>query len=144
MRMILYIIILALLFLAPVRGLDVAKLEPVQTVALYTDETGVVLETDTDNKGRGETVDSAHEDLEDKTPGVIYLDTAQYLLVTEDAVSYVDAIRKYLHPSVKVSLWDGEGSVKDAAKYLGVRNNLLDLRKWHTPAENVEKNENMT
>lgn len=144
MRMILYIIILALLFLAPVQRLDVAKLEPVQTVALYTDESGIVLETDTDNKGRGVTVDSAYEDLEDKTPGVIYLDTSQYLLVTEGAVSCVDAIRKYLHPSVKVSLWDGEGSVKDAAKYLGVRNDLPELQGWYPKIENIEKNKNMT
>lgn len=141
MRAILYIIILALLFLAPVQRLDVARLEPVQTVALYADETGVVLETDTGNKGRGETVDSAYEDLEDRTPGVIYLDTAQYLLVTEDAVSYVDAIRKYLHPSVAVSMWDGEGSVEDAAKYLGVRNDLPKLRDWRPPAKKDEKNQ---
>ncbi|MBQ8358345.1 MAG: hypothetical protein IJX37_00320 [Oscillospiraceae bacterium] len=142
MRRILYIIILALLFLAPVERLDVAKLEPVQTVALYADENGIVLETDTDNKGRGATVDSAHEDLEQRTPGVIYLDTAEYLLVTQNAVDYVDALRKYLHPSVKVSLWDGEGSVKDAAKYLGVEKDLPKLRQWQATIKNVEKSEN--
>lgn len=139
MRMILYIIILSLLFVAPVERLDIAKLEPVQTVALSTDETGVVLETDTDNRGRGATVDSAHKDLENRTPGVIYLDTAEYLLVTEDAVAYVDAIRKYLHPSVAVSLWDGKGSVKDAAQYLDVRDDLPQLRHWRTPTESIEK-----
>lgn len=144
MRMILYIIILALLFLAPVEKLDVAKLEPVQTVALFKDETGIVLKTDTDNQGSGATVDSAHEDLEGRTPGVIYLDTAEYLLVTEDAVEYVDALRKYLHPSVEVSLWDGKGSVKDAAKYLDVKNDLPKLQQWQTPSKKVEKNENNT
>ena len=144
MRMILYIMILCALFLTPVRRLDVAKLEPVQTVALYKDESAIVLETDTDSRGRGVTVDSAHEDLEDKTPGVIYLDTAEYLLVSKDAVGYVDALRKYLHPSVKVSLWDGEGSVKDAAKYLSVRNDLLSLRQWQNTTGNLKNNENTT
>lgn len=144
MRMILYIIILALLFLAPVQRLDVAKLKPVQTVALSMDDTGVVLETDTDNKGMGVTVDRAYADLENKTPGVIYLDTAQYLLVTADAVGCVEAIRQYLHPSVKVSLWDGEGSVKDAAKYLSVRNDLPELRSWQASTENIKKSENMS
>ena len=144
MRMILYIIILTLLFLAPVERLDVAKLEPVQTVALYADETGIVLETDTDNRGSGATVDSAYEDLENRTPGVVYLDTAQYLIVTEDAEQYVDALRKYLRPSVEVSLWDGKGSVKDAAKYLNVRRNLPQLQQWQTFSKKVEKNENNT
>lgn len=138
MRMILYIIILALLFLAPVERLDVAKLEPVQTVALYMDEGAIVLATDTDNKGRGATVGSAHADLEEKTPGVIYLDTAEYLLVTQDAATHVDALRKYLHPSVEVCIWDGEGSVAEAAQYLSVRDDLPKLRNWKLPAKNDE------
>lgn len=144
MKMILYILILFSLFFAPVRRLDVAKLEPVQTVAMYKDETGIVLKTDTDNQGSGLTLDSAYSDLEDKTPGVIYLDTAEYLLVSQDAVSYVDTLRKYLHPSVKVSLWDEEGSVKDAAKYLSVRGDLPTLRQWYNPPEKTQKSENLS
>lgn len=135
MRVILYVLILALLFLAPVERLDVARLEPVQTVAVSVKEDAVLLETDTQNAGRGTDVDSALENLEQTTPGVIYLDTAQYLLVTEDAVAYVEGLRQYLHPCVKVSLWDGEGSVQEAAKYLGVRKDLPELRDWKPSAE---------
>ena len=135
MRVILYVLILALLFLAPVERLDVARLEPVQTVAVSVKEDAVLLETDTQNAGRGTDVDSAIENMEQTTPGVIYLDTAQYLLVAEDAVACVEVLRQYLHPSVKVSLWDGEGSVQDAAKYLGIRKDLPELRDWNPPAE---------
>lgn len=133
MRVVLYIVILALLFLAPVKKLDVAKLEPVQTVAICIEEDAVVVKTDTENSGRGENVDEAINDLEQTTPGVIYLDTAQYLLVGEDAVNYVDALRRYLKPSVKVCLWDEEGNVTDAAKYLAVRSDLPEIRDWKTP-----------
>lgn len=135
MRAILYIIILALLLFAPVESLDVAKLEPVQTVALYTDGSAIVLKTDTDNKGRGVTVDGAYADLEEKTPGVIYLDTAEYLLVTHDAAIHVDVLRKYLHSSVEICFWDGEGSITDAAQYLSVREDLPKLRDWQLPAK---------
>ena len=135
MRVILYVLILAVLFLAPVERLDVARLEPVQTVAVSMEEDTVLLETDTENAGRGTDVDSAIENLEQTTPGVIYLDTAQYLLVAEDAVACVEVLRQYLHPSVKVSLWDGEGSVRDAAKYLGIRKDLPELRDWKPTAE---------
>lgn len=130
MRGILYIIILSLLFLAPVERLDVAKLEPVQTVAISREADTIVVQTDTDNKGIGKTVDLAIENLEETTPGVIYLDTAEYLLVAENAQDIAHALRSYLTPSVKVALWDGEGSVQSAAKYLGVRKDLKKLKDW--------------
>lgn len=135
MRMILYIIILLLLFLAPVAPLDVAKLQPVQTVAVYTREEEVFLETDTGVVGSGQDVDSALEELERVTPGVIYLDTSEYLLVSENAVSKVEDLRPFLHPSVKVCLWDEKGSVEEAAKYLGVMYGLPELRQWKNTEE---------
>lgn len=135
MRVVLYIVILALLFLAPVERLDVAKLEPVQTVAISTENAEVVLQTDTENTGRGADALGALQDLEDNTPGVIYLDTAEYLLVTEDAVSYVEQLRSRLKPSVKVSMWDGKGSVRDAARYLSVHGKQPKLSHWRTPSE---------
>lgn len=130
MRLILYIIILALLFLAPVEKLDVAKLEPVQTVAISVESDVVVLETDTENIGKGKDVDSALSDLKETTPGVIYLDTAEYLLVSENAIAHVDALRQYLRSGVRVSLWDEKGSIKDASKYLGIRTDLPKLKDW--------------
>lgn len=139
MRMVLYIVMLALLFLAPVERLDVAKLEPVQTVAVYINDAAVILETDTGDKGEGADVEGALEDLEENTPGVIYLDTAQYLLVSEQAESYVDSLREYLSPSVRACLWDEKGSVKDAAQYLDVRSDLPKLKDWKTSQKKVEK-----
>lgn len=130
MRTLLYIVILALLFLAPVERLDVAKLEPVQTVAIRVEDDSVILETDTNNRGVGTDIANALSDLEDSTPGVIYLDTAEYLLVSEDATIYLDALREYFSPSVRISLWDGVSSVEGAAQYLAVRDDLVKLRDW--------------
>ena len=130
MRVLIYGIILALLLLVPVQRLDVAKLEPVQTVAIYTEPGSVVLETDTHNIGKGNSVTTALENLEKTTPGVIYLDTAEYLLVSPGAVSYVDGLRQYLSPSVRVSMWDEKGKVDMAAKFLSVRKDLPKLKDW--------------
>ena len=124
MRLLLYICILALLPFAPVNRLDVAKLQPVQTVAVSIEEGQVVIETDTENRGRGRSVREAVENLETNTPGVIYLDTAQYLLITEEAMSQLEELKGYMFPSVRVSLWDGKGSVETAAKFLDI---WLDL-----------------
>ncbi|MBR3978374.1 MAG: hypothetical protein IKJ94_01975 [Oscillospiraceae bacterium] len=130
MRKLVYAAILGLLFLAPVKRLDVANLQPVQTVAIYTEPGFVVLETDTHNLGRGTSVTEAVANLEENTPGVIYLDTAEYLLVSKDAEAYVDALREYLSPSVKVSLWVAGNEVDIAAKFLAEEDNLPKLKNW--------------
>ncbi len=132
MRTVIYVVVLGLLFLAPVERLDVAKLEPVQTVAIYTDGAEVVLETDTQNMGRGATATEALQDLEENTPGVIYLDTAQYLLVTENAAQHAEQLRGDLKPSVYVSMWDGKGEISDAARYLSVHGKLTKFQDWKT------------
>ena len=128
MRKLLYGVILVALLFAPVQRLDVARLEPVQTVALYMEEKQLVLETDTGNKGKGKDLTEAINDLEEKTPGVIYLDTAQYLLVTEETEALLYSLDGYLRQSIKVSKWDGKSSVKSAAQYLRIREDLHTLR----------------
>jgi len=128
MRVLLYICILALLPFAPVERLDVAKLEPVQTVAVSLEAGEIIIQTDTQNRGQGQSVKEAVQNLESNTPGVIYLDTAQYLLLTKEAISYCRELQIYMKPFVRVSLWDGKGNVEEAAKFLEVRSDLPRLK----------------
>ena len=131
MRRIAYIAILALLFLAPLERVDVAKLLPVQAVAVYMQADTVVLETDTQNIGRGANVTAALEALKRNTPAVVYLDTAEYLLVSPGAENCAVALKNYLKPSVKVCVCDGAGRVKETAKYVEIHGNLTKLRQWN-------------
>ena len=48
MRTVLYILIIILTFLAPVQRLDVAKLQPVEAIAIYTEQDTVIIKTDTE------------------------------------------------------------------------------------------------
>jgi hypothetical protein len=114
--------------LARTKPLELSKLEPVQTVSVHCEQNKIVLQTDTGSKGVGETLKSAIEDLEEGTPGVIYLDTAQYLLITEAALPYILGMENHLRNSVRVCLWDGKGSLEMADKYLSVRNDLPLLK----------------
>ena len=117
MRKILYAVLLIAAFLVPVKRLDISKLIPVEAVAIYLDAGQVVLKTDTENIGRGDTVELALQDLKEKAQQIIYLDTARYLLVAEDAGSQAQVLRTYLKPSVQVGSYAG-GDVKEEAKYL--------------------------
>lgn len=139
MRFIIYIVILLSLFLAPVERVDIAKLLPIQAVAVYLEEGQVVLETDTENKGRGKDAVQALDALKANTPAVVYLDTAEYLLVSEDAVTNVEQLRAYLKPSVKVCVCDAAGNVKGSAKYLDVHGDLPELRDWDETKESAKK-----
>ena len=132
MRILLYIVVLALLFFAPLERLDIAHLEPVQTLAVRINGDIVELETDTGNSGQGKTVAEAVKSMEENTAGVIYLDTAQYLLLTESASSVIEELGEYLHSGTYVCMWDGEGSVAGAAQYLEVRDDLPKFRQMWT------------
>lgn len=117
MRRILYAGILLAAFFAPVERLDVAKLLPVEAVAIYMEEEEIVLEIDTEDQGRGSTVQEALENLKENATKIIYLDTARYLLVAENAQVQAKELLPYLKPSVRQGAYVG-GSVKEEAKYL--------------------------
>lgn len=127
MRIVIYVVILGLMLLAPVERIDVEKLLPIESVAIYMDGDTVVLETDTENKGRGESASDALENLKDMTPAVVYLDTAEYLLVSEEALSEADNLMQFLKPSVKVCICDARGRVKDVTKFLQAHENTAPL-----------------
>lgn len=117
MKIVLYALIVGLSFLAPVRRLDIAKLEPVEAIALSVEGNMLVLETDGEYTGKGATVAEALQNLRENTPAVIYLDTARYLLMAEDAKAYQEEMAAQLKPSVQIGIYRG-GEVKEEAKYL--------------------------
>ena len=63
---------------------DIGKLQPVALLQLSREARTLVIETDTGDMGQGETLEEAFEDLKQSTPAAIFLETADYLLVTED------------------------------------------------------------
>ena len=132
MRKILYAVILIALWFAPLERMDIAKLLPIQAVAMYEENNQIVLETDTGNIGRGEDATKALEQLKATTPAVVYLDTAEFLLVSEKAKSGVNELSQFIKPSVKVCVCDAAGRVKEATEYLNIHGNLPVLRDWMT------------
>lgn len=122
MRILLYIIILAALFFAPVDRLDIAKLEPVEAVAVYMEDGLITLKTDGEDTGRGTTAQEALTDLKENALAVIYLDTADYLLIGDGAEEAAKDLRQFLRESVQTGKYNG-GNVKEEAKYLDVHGN---------------------
>ena len=130
MRIAIYALIVIFTFLAPVQRVDVADLLPIEAVAMYIDNGLVVLETDTKHLGKGETVAKALEDLKHKTSAIVYLDTAEFLIVSKDAEDHILDLKQYLKPKVGVFVGDGKERVKDMAKYLDIHGNTTMLKHW--------------
>ena len=128
-RVLISCLIVVLLYFIPVNGQDVADLEPIQTVWLSREGEQLLLKTDTEDVGRGTTVAAALTDMKIHSQGIVYLDTAQYLLVSETALDAVSEIRPYLKGKVRVCVWEG-GDVKKAARYVNAREIGVKLRKW--------------
>ena len=125
MRTALYILIIIVMLTAPVRRLDVAKLQPVEAVAICVDRGAVIIKTDTDDMGRGKTAQQALENLKDTTAAVIYLDTAEYLLIGNGAEEYAKELKPYFKKSIKVRSYNG-GTVKEETKYLDAHDRSAD------------------
>lgn len=119
-RITIYLIVLTLSLLVPEYGTDVGKLIPVEVVHLYMEEDQVILETDAGHWGKGETVDTAIRDLHESAPGEIFLDTAEYLLIEEQAADQIGRIREHLKDEVRVCVAQKGIDLKLAAEYLDV------------------------
>ena len=134
-RILCYIGILAAVLVWPVERLDVGKLCPVQVVSVYKKDNWVVIETDTEDIGFGATARQALENLEDTTSGVIYLDTAQYLLLSKDAEDAVEDLRDELKPSVQLCFTTQAVNLQEAAVFLATHGKLPELKAWKTGQE---------
>ena len=126
--------ILAALLFAPLERVEIANLEPVQGVWMYVEDEKIVLETDTEDKGVGTTAEEALMNMKQKSAGIIYLDTAQYLLV-KNAEHQISTLEGYLKDSVRVCCWDGDGELAEAVAYADAHKMGIKLQDWE---ENVK------
>ena len=134
-RSLLYLLILAAVLVVPIARTDVGDLRPVQTVAIYRSGQDYIIQTDTGDAGRGETAIAALENLKQTTPAVIYLDTAQFLLVAGDTSESLKQLRTHLKGSVKLCSFIGEPDLELVSKYLKIHGKGPFLKQWEQGAQ---------
>ena len=129
-RILLYALILVVACLIPTERADVAQLRPIEVIAIYKDGNTVFLQTDTEDVGQGSSAQAALENMRSMTPAIIYLDTAEFLLIDESAMDEIENLRNELKDSLKLCGVTGKVDLKLAAKYLSVHGELPKLRDW--------------
>lgn len=108
----------ALLSGKPSAGQDIGKLQPVQTVYLTASDEMVLLQTDTGDWGSGETLADAVQDMKMSAVGEVFLETADYLLVSPQCVGMIPTVMEHLHPSCSVCVAEGKPDLEQVGAFL--------------------------
>lgn len=134
-RIVLYILLMTAALLAPVERADVGKLRPIETVSVYRENDWIILRTDTDDVGIGTTAIQALQNMKDTASGIIYLDTAEYLLIDKQTQDAAEELRDVLKGKVRLCMATKEIEPADATKYLSAHGGLPQMRNWKTGQE---------
>ena len=132
MRTLLYIVILGVLIAVPAERSDVGNLLPVEVILIDKDDQGIKIQTDTGNAGAGDDLEAAYQNLRERAPADIYLDTANYLILSGEAQELAPQLSAYLKAHVKVCIGEGELDVTEVAAYLATHTpdtHLCELNK---------------
>ena len=98
-------------------GKDIGKLQPVQVVRLSCVQGQVCMKTDTGDVGIGEDLKSALADMKLSASSEIFLDTADYLIVSPACVDLLPAMMHYLRPSCAVCVEEGRPDMEQVGAY---------------------------
>ena len=132
MKKIVYGALVAAALLIPTTPQELGKLKPVEVVKLNKEEGMIRIETDTGDIGQGETIEQALRELKATTPGTIYLDTAEYVLLPKQAEELLNQLSPQLKQSVRICTWEGEIDLNKASAYLDAHRPRNEMRHYKT------------
>lgn len=128
-----------LLLLLPQRGTDVGELLPVEVLLVEKEAEQYAITTDTGNSARGDSLKAAMDTLRNTAPGVIFLDTADYVLLTEETLSCMDALQGFVRPGTKVYIVEGEADPERLGAFLRAHGPDTPLHRIIKEAKMVPK-----
>lgn len=140
-RPVIYAGVAALLLLLrfPFQKSDVGQLQPVEVLSVSIRNGVVVMETDTQDMGLGQTLEEALSDLEKTTAGDVFLDTADYILVTAESEYLLPQLAENMRPGCALCVTAGEIDLTAAAKYLANHKPALTLRQYRAGERDIPK-----
>lgn len=130
MRWIVYIAALALTLLAPVKRTDVGMLQPVEVICVQRRGGDLLITTDTQDSGSGKTLAKAVENLKETTAGIVYMDTAEYLLIYPGCELEAQRLKEYLKDNVRLCGISQEMDLAEAATFLDIHKPNHCLKDW--------------
>ena len=102
----------------PFQGTDIASLEPAEILYVYINKEEVGLETEGGWLGKGTTVADAVRDLQATTPGQVFLQTVDFLLVEENAQEILPQLYPFLRSGCGICIVEEKPDLKTIDSYL--------------------------
>ena len=130
MKRMIYGALVAAALLIPTTPQELGKLKPVEVVKLNKEEGMIRIETDTGDSGLGETVELALRELKETTPGTIYLDTAEYVLLSKQGEELLHQLSPHLKASVRICYWEGEIDLKETTAFLDAHKPRNEMKHY--------------
>lgn len=98
----------AALWQPPFRGADMGTLKPVEVLRVSKDRGRVRVETDTGDFGEGKSLSASLKNLKETTAGEVFLETADYLILSPEAVALLSELAEHLRPGCGVCVEAGK------------------------------------
>lgn len=108
-------------------ALDITRLEPVELLAVTAEDGLLCIRTDTGSMGEGTDLDSALQDLHSRADGIVFPDTADYLVVDDAGAQLLPQLSRILRPACRVYRGEVGTDLKSVASWL----------KQHPPEERL-------
>ena len=115
---IVYGLTLAVLLFPSKQGTELGKLRPVELFYAYREGETLVLRTDTGDLGAGRNLRQAVSDLKRTSQGAVFLDSADYLIVTEETEALIPEFINKMRPSAEVCRTADDVDPEKAAEFL--------------------------
>ena len=131
-KMMWYLILIIGALMIPAEKTDIGNMKPVELVQLERNGDRVMIRTDVEDKGQGQDVSEALENLNRMSNGIIYLDTADYLLVDMDAAADVVELAGVLKASTRVCWAEKKIDPEKAAAFLRIHQPQTQFKDWNT------------
>lgn len=98
---------------------DITALKPVRAVALSLDGEQLQIEADTGDSGSGPTLTDAYGDMKSKADGEIFLDTAEFLILSPDVPITAD-FYEIFRPTCKLAFSNTQPDLETISDYLAI------------------------
>lgn len=111
-------------------GKDIGKLQPVQVVYLSCNGSEVLLQTDTGDWGQGNGVSNALQDMKASSSAEVFLEMADYLLLSPDCEDLLPEMMDLLRPSCALCLTDGQPDMGQVGAYLQSHSPRITMNQY--------------
>lgn len=136
------VIVISVFALLPSQGVELGMMRPAEALQIRSKENGVIVATDLGDKGVGDTLDEAIDNLVESSTGKVYLDTVQFLILDKASQAMTDEIKTFLRPSVNVCSTEESADLERVCAYLRAHrlNMKLEDIRGNTKLPLMERN----